>query len=396
MVWAASEAIAKIARIGATMMAARVLVPEQLGVIALVLAFGEILKALAENGVGQRIIAAPNADLEATCNTAQRIFTIWCGTLFGIGCLIALCLDTFADSRDTAVLLVLFSAQFLVMPFGLVSCFRAMRNGQGRKVAAIAGGQVVFSALAAVVLLLVWPVAAALILPRAVTAPFWALAMRRLHPWQSDPAAGFAPVGPFMRFGSAILGVEGVKALRLQADKLIIGGILGMEALGIWFFAFNAGLGLATSFSNAFAIALFPHLCAAGTGTKRRMALTDALQLALMILVPLIVAQAFLAPVYVPLIFGDAWAGMSDMVGVLCLAAAPAVIWTAVSQWLRSEDRAGMDLRASIFITATIIGAVAVAAPFGLTATMVAYLAAATLAQVGAALYILRRTRSIA
>ena len=126
------------------------------------------------------------------------------------------------------------------------------------------------------------------------------------------------------------------------------------------------------------------------------MALTDALQLALMILVPLIVAQAFLAPIYVPLMFGDAWAGMSDMVGVLCLAAAPAVIWTAVSQWLRSEDRAGTDLRASIVITATIIGAVAVAAPFGLTVTMVAYLAAATLAQIGAALYILRRTRSIA
>ena len=396
MVWAASEAAAKFARIGATMVAARVLVPEQLGVIALVLAFGEILKALAENGVGQRIIAASADDLEATCNTAQRIFRIWCSALFVAGCGVALGLEVFANARETAILLVIFSTQFLVMPLGLVSCFRAMRNGQSKAVAAIAGGQVVFSALAAVILLLVWPVAAAMILPRALTAPFWALAMRRLHPWHSTPDAGHAPLRPFLRFGGAIMGIEGIKALRLQADKLIIGGILGMEALGIWFFAFNAGLGLATSFCNAFAIALFPHLCSAGTTGKRRTALTDALQLALMILVPLVVAQAFLAPIYVPFIFGEAWSGMSQMVGVLCLAAAPAVVWTAVSQWLRSEDRAGVDLRASIVITATIIGAVAVAAPFGLTATMFAYLAAATVSQVGAALFILRRTRRTA
>ncbi len=392
MVWAASEALAKFARIGATMVAARVLLPEQLGIVALVLAFGEILKALAENGVGQRIIAASDADLESTCNTAQRIFRLWCGCLFVAGCAIALCLDVFTNNRETAILLFVFSTQFLIMPLGLVSCFRAMRNGQSKAVAAIAGGQIVFSALMAVALLLAWPVAAAMILPRALTAPIWALSMRRLHPWKAQPEAGYAPAAPFIRFGGAILGVEGVKALRLQADKLIIGGVLGMEALGIWFFAFNAGLGLATSFCNAFAIALFPHLCATEAGASRRATLSDSLRLALMILVPLIVFQAILAPWYVPLIFGDAWAGMSQMVGVLCLAAAPAVVWTAVSQWLRSEDRAGTDLKASIFITGTIIGTVAIAAPFGLTVTMYAYLAAATVAQVAASVLILRRS----
>lgn len=393
MVWAASEAVAKVARIGATLVAARVLMPEQLGIVALVLAFGEILKALAENGVGQRIIAASDAELEATCNTAHRLFCVWCGMLFIGGCGIASALDTYADSRETALLLVVFSVQFLVMPFGLVSCFRAMRNGQTKAVAAISGAQIVVSALAAVGLLLAWPVAAAMILPRALTAPFWALSMRRLHPWTRDPSAGTVPLKPFVRFGSAVMGVEGVKALRLQADKLIIGGILGMEALGIWFFAFNAGLGLATSFCNAFAIALFPHLCAAEAGGSRRTALGDALRMALILFVPLVVSQALLAPLYVPVIFGDGWAGIAPMVGVLCLAAIPAVIWTAVSQWLRSEDRAGTDLRASIVITAAIIGAVALAAPFGLTATIYAYLAAATLAQVGAALFILRNSR---
>jgi len=182
-VWAASEAVAKVARIAATMVAARVLFPEDLGIVALVLATGEILKALTENGVGQRIIAASDEDLEATCNTASKIFWVFCIALFVASCGVALCFDYFGGARETAILTVIFAVQFLFMPFGLVSCFLAMRNGQMRSVAAIAGGQIVASAVLAVILLNVWPVAAAMILPRALTAPFWAIAITSALPF---------------------------------------------------------------------------------------------------------------------------------------------------------------------------------------------------------------------
>ena len=389
-VWAASEAVAKVARIGATMMAARLLAPADLGIVALVLATGEILKALAENGVGQKIIAASDADLEATCNTASRIFWVWCLGLFMTSCGIALCFELFGDARETAILLVIFSVQFLFMPCGLVQCFRAMRNGRTRSVAAIAGAQIVVSALLAVVLLFVWPVAAAMILPRALTAPAWAIAMRRLSPWKAHPIAGFAPLRPFLSFGGAVLGVEAVKAVRMQADKLIIGGVLGLEALGIWFFAFNAGLGLATSFATAFGIALFPHLCAHRDRTNRREALSSALRLAICVIVPIIFVQSALAPIYVPIIFGERWADVSDLVSVLCLAAVPAVVWTAVSQWLRAENRATTDFVASVCITALTISSLALAANFGLTTSVYAYLIASAVAQIGATLFILK------
>lgn len=392
-VWAASEAVAKVARIAATMMAARVLFPAELGVVALVLATGEILKSITDSGVGQRIIAASDEDLEATCNTAQRIFWVLCSGLFVLSCGIAFCFDYFGDARETALLLVVFAAQFLFMPFGLVSCFRAMRNGRTRSVAAIAGGQIVFSAMLAVALLFFWPVAAAMILPRALTAPAWAIAMRRLSPWRPNHAAGFAPLRPFLTFGAAVIGVEVVKAVRMQADKLIIGSVLGLEALGIWFFAFNAGLGLATSFATAFGIALFPHLCAHRNGADRRQALSGALRLALCVIVPIIVIQSAMAPIYVPIIFGERWADVSDLVSVLCLAAAPAVVWTATSQWLRAEDRANTDLVASIGITTLTVVSLAIASSFGLTASVYTYLIASAVAQIGATLFILK-TRS--
>ncbi len=391
-VWVASEAAAKVARLGAIVIAARVLTPAQLGLVAMVLAVGEILKALAENGVGQKIIAAPAADLAATCNTAARLFRIWCAMLFGLGCTLAAGLHFIGGHTEAALLLAVFSGQFIFMPPGLVSCFLAMREGKSRAVAAAAGAQIILSACLSVVLLLIWATPAALILPRLLTAPLWAIAMRRIAPWSANAAAGRAPLAPFVSFGGAVLGVEVTRTLRLQADKLIIGGILGMEALGIWFFAVNAGLGLATSFANALGLALFPRLCAA-TGEARRESLNAALKTAMLVLSPIVLAQALFAPVYVPIIFGDDWAAMTGLVSVLCLAAIPAILWAATAQWLRAENRAGQEFRTSLTATVILTASLAVAAPFGLQATAVTYLIAAVLTQAGAAFLILRTTR---
>ena len=71
--------------------------------------------------------------------------------------------------------------------------------------------------LLTVPMLLIWPSPVAVILPKVLSAPVWLIGMRRLRPWAPDAAAGRAPPRPFVGYGAAILGVEVVKALRLQA-----------------------------------------------------------------------------------------------------------------------------------------------------------------------------------
>lgn len=62
--------------------------------LAEAMAAGDILKALTENGAGQRIIAARDEELEATCATAHRIFWLWCTGLFLAQACIATALAT--------------------------------------------------------------------------------------------------------------------------------------------------------------------------------------------------------------------------------------------------------------------------------------------------------------
>ncbi|WP_375230710.1 oligosaccharide flippase family protein [Roseobacter sp. S98] len=385
--YAVSEAAGKVSRLLVVVVVARTLDAGAIGIAAAALATGDILKALTENGVGQRIIAAPDNELEETCNTARRIFRAWCFGLFSLQALIALVL--FAGGyTTTACLLGILSLEYLFMPGGFVQAALAMREGKLHQTAAIAGAQVTGANLMTACLALLWPSPAAMVLPRVLAAPIWLILMRRLRPWQARPEKGCAPLRPFWSYGWAVLGTELVKVGRVQADKLVVGALLGAEALGFYFMAFNAGLGLATSFTQAFSVVLFPHLCAA---QDRLGALRHGLGHCILLVAPLVVLQAALAPVYVPLLLGADWQSAAPVVSVLCLAALPTVVWSATAGWLRAENRPVQELLVSGALAVCLTVNVAVLAPFGLMAVAQGYLAVSTIIMLGASLWLLPR-----
>jgi len=381
--YGASEVAAKASRLLVVVAVARSLDLAQIGVAAAALAAADILKALTENGVGQRIIAAPEADLPQTCATAHRIFWAWCVGLFVAQSAIGLALYAAGGSPELLLLILLLAGEYLFMPAGLVQTALAMRAGKLRQTAAISGAQIVGANLMSAALALLWPSALALILPRLLTAPFWLLAMRRLHPWTRDLSNGFAPLRPFLSFGWAVLGVELIKALRLQADKLIVGTLMGAEALGLYFMAFNAGLSLANSFSVAFSTVLFPHLCASRDKTH---ALRQSILLAMGLITPAVVTQAILAPWYVPILFGEGWDGLDRIVSILCLVAIPTTLWSATAGWLRATGRAHREFYVTAAMTAALMLNTALLAPFGLVTVASGYAVVASLVMLGASL----------
>ncbi|MBY6048340.1 oligosaccharide flippase family protein [Vannielia litorea] len=383
LAYGASEVAAKVSRLLVVVAVARTLDLEQIGVAAAALAAADILKSLTENGVGQRIIAARDDELEATCSTAHRIFWAWCLGLFLLQSAVGFALYAAGGGLTLLLLILLLAGEYLFMPGGLVQTALAMRAGKLRQTAAISGGQIVAANFMSAALALAWPSALALILPRLLTAPFWLVAMRRLHPWSPNPSAPRAPLAPFARFGAAVLGVELVKALRMQADKLIVGTLMGAEALGLYFMAFNAGLSLATSFSTAFSTVLFPHLC---TSTDRAQALRQAMVLGLGLITPAVLAQALLAPVYVPLLLGAGWEELPQIVSILCLVAIPTTLWAAAAGWMRAQGRAGAEFRVTALMTAALMLNTAALAPFGLLPVATGYALTATVVMVLASL----------
>lgn len=381
--YGASEVAAKASRLLVVVAVARSLDLNQIGMAAAALAAADILKSLTENGVGQKIIAAPEDQLAQTCVTAHRIFWVWCVGLFVLQAAVGFAIYAMGGSALLLTLILLLAAEYLFMPAGLVQTALAMRAGKLKQTAAISGAQIVAANMMSAVLALLWASPIALILPRLITAPFWLIAMRRLHPWYADHSKGRMPLRPFITFGWAVLGVEVVKALRMQADKVIVGFMMGAEALGLYFMAFNAGLSLATSFSTAFSTVLFPYLCGSDDKTK---SLRQSILMALGLITPAVVLQAILAPWYVPILFGSGWDDLSDIVSILCLVAIPTTLWSAAAGWLRATGRPQIELWVTIVMTLALMLNTVLLAPFGLMTVATGYAVIATAVMVGASL----------
>ena len=161
LAYGASEVASKASRLLVVVAVARSLELREIGLAAAAFAAGDVLKAVTENGVGQRIISARNEDLEAVCSTAHRIFWAWCCGLFVIQVLFGAAIYANGGSAMLFALIAVLAAEYLFMPAGLVQAARAMRAGKLKATATISGAQIVGANLMSVVLVLIWPSAVA-------------------------------------------------------------------------------------------------------------------------------------------------------------------------------------------------------------------------------------------
>lgn len=335
-------------RLITTIIIARQLAPDIVGEAALALTLFELIRVLNSIGVGQRIIAAKEEDLEAVCNMAQRLFWIWSGVLVALQLGVAAVLYGVFDQTGPAAKLAALSLVYLLMPAGLVHCFLAMRDGLNARLARTAASQAISDHLLTAVLLLIWPNSWSIVLPKLLTAPIWLVMTRRNRPWQANRQAGYACWRSMIRYGGGVLAADGLTALRQQGDNLIIAATMGSSALGAYFFAYNAGLGIFTSLVGGFGTVSFPMLCAAESGPERHKVLRKIVAGALILFIPLIAAQSLLAPYYVPLIFGEHWGFAAPLISILCLAGFAQLASVLTANWLRAEGRVRSDAGRSL------------------------------------------------
>lgn len=384
----------RILRIGAIVVIARQIAPAQIGIAALALAAFELVRVLANSGIGQRIIAASDTELDAICNAARRLFVLWCGTVALVQLAVAGCFTLIMGDNQIAAMLAVMSGVYLFMPAGLVQVFLLMREGRLATSARIAATQTAADHILSIILALIWPTAWAIVLPKLLTSPLWLVLVRRARSWSPAPDVAPASFSEFSGFSLGVLGSEILTAARTQLDKVIISVLLGTEALGLYYFAFNAGLGITTSFITALGIVLYPHLCSAQDMQERRTRLLQAGALALGIFVPVIALQMLFADWYVPLLFGAQWTGMAPLVAILCLAGVPAIFGSLLTAWLRANRRPQNDAAISLIATGGALVSLACGASFGLEAAAWAFVAALWAIQIPAALTFVFRTKS--
>jgi len=179
-------------------------------------------------------------------------------------------------------------------------------------------------------------------------------------------------------FGGNILGVELLTTLRENIDYLIVGRLVGVEALGVYYFAFNAGLGMSLSVITAIRTSLFSNLCDLRSDLQIfRQQYQKSLTTIARIIIPLVMLQSALAPIYVPIVFGAKWVqqGAVPVLILICLSALSRPFADAAALTLRATGNPQIELRWNLLFTALLTAAIWTGAHWGILGTAIAVLA---------------------
>ncbi|MBK9078853.1 MAG: oligosaccharide flippase family protein [Hyphomicrobium sp.] len=355
-----AEGSARVSRIFATIFLARYLSAAELGIAAVAITCFEIVRTFANNGIGPMVIKARATALDATCNTAFRLGWYFCIAMAICQCAAGFVIFMTTGQAEIFPLVACLAAVFLIMPFGLINVYLLMRAGNIRCVAQIATAQMVADNVLTAILAIAGFGPWAIVLPKVLTAPIWLYGVRRGKIWDANPAAGNVPVADFVKFSAPLLGSEILTAARLQLDKVMVGSLLGLEALGVYYFVFNAGIGFSLSLTMALTNSIYPELVRfAGTPYRLLKRYKRALATTVAPISAVIALQALATMLYVPIVFGAKWTAIAPLVGVLCASAITKPFYDSAVQLLRAAGATRYEFAASSILTTISLGSLA-------------------------------------
>ena len=365
--YGASEMAQRVTRIATTILLARWLTPEAFGVAAMAITAFELVRIAANCGIGQAVVRAPDSELNATLAGAQKLLPRLMLALAFLQTCIGIGVGIVTGRGEVALMLAALGGVYLMMPAGLIEAYLLQRSEQHRKLAGVATAQAVADNVLTALLALAGLGAWAIILPKVLTTPIWVFGLRRAIARPDTSAV--TPVAPreLLTYAVPVIGTELAAASRMHLDKVLVGAMLGVEALGVYYFVFNAGLGLSLSLTTALANSVYPHLARVAHDSAELARRFDSAVVRTAVPIGLVIAvQAVLAPYYVPVLFGARWADAAVLVSLLTASAIAKPVADVASQLLRVSGRTIADLQVSSGVTVVTLVAFAVGLRDGL------------------------------
>lgn len=353
----------RVSRLLATVLLARLLTAEDYGLAAIVLMSTDFVRVFTRNGIADKLVQADEAEIGSLCQTAWCLNWLIGGGLFLIQLGGSFLVAQFYGNPRLVLPIMLVGATYLIYPLAMVQTALVRRQNRLRIFSLTNLAQVVADNLLTAVLALLGFGMWAIVLPKLLVAPVWVVMMLHYERWRPRWQFTLRYWRRILGFGSRILGVELLNTFRENVDYLLIGRLIGMKALGVYYFAFNAGLGLSLSVINALGISVYSDLCDVRPepGMLRGRFDQNLVTIA-KVIVPLVVLQASLAPLYVPLVFGRQWvvAGAVPILITICISALSRPFANASSMLFRAVGLPQVDLLWNLVFTVVLTLGVAV------------------------------------
>jgi PST family polysaccharide transporter len=352
-----AQVFVRVFRLGTTLILARVFTPYDYGLVAIIYAvygFAEVFTQ--SSGLSASVVTADDENLEQISDTAYWISWILCVLVSIVQCILSFPIAWFYDDMGLVLPICTLCLLYFTLPLYKTSTALIQREN---RLKVIALGRTIQAFVINIVTMFfallgmgVWSVVFALIL----SSPVLIIVYFTNHAWRPPKRFTVEKWKEVTSFGANMLSIDIMDKIRLNFDYLIVGRFLGVNALGVYFFAFNAGLGISKQLIDAMRQALLPYLSSVNTNFLQiKPRFSHSLKVMTLIIIPLVLLQSGLAPFYVPIIFGSKWVPAIPILIIICLSAIPLTLYTAYYQLFIAMKRMRVALIWNLIFT-TVFG----------------------------------------
>lgn len=385
--WAYSSYVGgQIGVLISTAILARLLDPDDFGLVAAALVFIYLLETVSDLGLGPALVIAKQDELREKSETVFA-FTVVMGVGLSLAAaLVAPLAAAFFHQDGLKTLLPVLGLNFTIRSLGATHYALAQKRMDFRSRTAAEVADVVVRGATGITLALTGFGAWSLVGGYLAGTATWVVTLWLLVPWRPALKPQRAYLGGMLRFGGTLTAVDILAALINQVDYAFVGRVLGATALGLYTLGFRLPELLIVNFAIVAGKVLFPAFATVDRSGLDRAFLVS-MRYTLLITLPMAVGLVVLAHPLTIAVFGDKWAGAAPVARVLTVYALGVTIGIPAGIVYKATGRASVLLKLAIPRAALVVTSIAIFVNDGIVAVALCQAAVAALfASIGIAL----------
>lgn len=373
MVVVVSQVLKNMLRLGGAILLARILVPKDFGIVAMVAAITNFIAMFKDMGLSMATIH------QAEISHEQVSALFWLNNAVSAGLMvitivIAPAIAWFYDEPRLTAITIWTSLGFLLGGLSIQHRALMQRNLQIATLSAIEMASMALGTCVGVAVAVAWHNYTALVAMQVSTIAFFSLGTILLSPWRPGRYSRSADVAGMVRYGGNITGFSIVNYFSRNLDNVLIGKYCGPQQLGFYDRAYQLMMipmqQLITPLSSI-AVTVLSRL--KDDVRKYRKSYCLSLSMLAYLVIPGMAAVVAMCDVLVLVVLGPQWEGAIRIFRILAIAALLQPLAGTVGWVYMSRGRTDRMLRWGVASAPLYVGSFFFGLPWGAVGVAVSY-----------------------
>lgn len=332
---------ARIVTFASTVVLARLLAPDEFGVVAAILVFIALLELTSDLGMKASVVYEQEEGVSRRLDVAFTLNLILAVALTVGGVVLAPVIAGFFHLGEHVDLFRVASLNPLFAALGNVHDAVLLRGMQFRRRALPEVGRAVVRAATQITLAAAGLGASALVIGLLAGTLAWALMLWSMTRYRPRPRMDRTAAGELLRYGVPASALEFLAIISTRADVVIIGRVLGERVLGLYSLAFRVPELLIESVAWNVSRVAFPALARERVRDERGLGAMAAeiLRWQALYALPVAAGLAVLSPALIVVLFGPAWREAAGVLSGIAIAAAVGAMALPIGDMLKATAR---------------------------------------------------------